>query len=120
MTRDVTERLIQFSELTDEDVVIHRVALNIEQVRMWNPPENPAKSTDSRYARYIREFGRSSWELDAVQPQTLSTLLQDEIRSLIDFDQWDEIAQKEEDMKNELLEFSANYGKNNGKDSHEE
>jgi hypothetical protein len=40
-----------------------RLALNIDQVRKYNPPENPAKQTDSRCEGYIREFGSpaGSW-----------------------------------------------------------
>lgn len=39
------------------------VRANIEELR---PPENPKKTTDSRYKQYIKSYGMSSWELDAV------------------------------------------------------
>jgi len=115
MTRDVTERLIQFSGLDDDDgyapVVIHRIALNFNQVKLWSPPENPAKQTDSRYDKYVDEFGESSWELDAVEPQTLAGLLRDGIAGLIDENQWGIIGERERVMRNELIAYAENYGK---------
>jgi hypothetical protein len=48
------------------------VALNWDQIKVLKPPENPAKETDSRYGDYVRQYGRSSWELDAVEPRYLS------------------------------------------------
>lgn len=72
MTRDVDDRLGLFSY---SEVEIVRVALNWEQVEEWQPPENPAKETDSRFAAYAEKFGESSWELDAVEPETLAELV---------------------------------------------
>lgn len=70
MTRDIRERLIQFSGIQEkiedmgyviEDFIrIHRLALNYDQVEQWQPPENPAKQTDSRFEAYEAEFGTSS------------------------------------------------------------
>ena len=56
-SRDVRERLKMFARI---DVEVHRVALNIDQVRRYGPPPNTAKETDSRYAAYVREFGRNA------------------------------------------------------------
>lgn len=119
MTRDITERLVQFSGTKDyledmghevEDFIhIHRLALNYDQVEMWNPPENPAKETDSRFEAYQKEFGDSSWELDAVEPRTLASLVRDGITELIDQDQWEAVASKEEHMRNDLIGFADKY-----------
>ncbi len=121
MTRDITERLVQFSGLQDwlenmgndvEDFIhIHRLALNYDQVEMWNPPENPAKETDSRFEAYQEKFGDSSWELDAVEPRTLAGLVRDGITELIDLDQWEAIASKEKHMRNDLIGFADEYEK---------
>ena len=119
MTRDITERLVQFSGLRDrleslghevEDFIhIHRLALNYDQVEQWQPPENPAKETDSRFEAYREKFGESSWELDAVEPRTLADLVRDGITDLIDQDQWETIALKESGMRNELTGFADEY-----------
>ncbi|MFJ8791435.1 hypothetical protein [Streptomyces sp. NPDC102462] len=85
MTRDIRERL----ELFEAHVDVRRIALNMDQVREHNPPPNPAKLTDSRASGYIREHGRSSWELDALDPTLLDQLIEEEIWSCRDLDLWD-------------------------------
>lgn len=107
MTRDIRERLAMFSESIK--IETHRLALNYDQVEQWNPPENPAKETDSRYQAYAEEFGESSWELDAVEPRTLADLVRDGIEDLIDQEQWDDVMQEEERMRNELESFADDY-----------
>lgn len=119
MTRDITERLVMFSGLTDwiesreyevEDFIqIHRLALNYDQVEQWNPPKNPAKETDSRYQAYADKFGESSWELDAVEPRTLATLVREKITELIDPYQWKQVKNTEEAMRSELTKFADGY-----------
>jgi hypothetical protein len=112
MTRDIRERLSLFSKTVVE---VERLALNMNQVREWNPPKNPAKETDSRFAAYLQEFGESSWELDAVEPVTLASLVRTHINQLIDVPQWEKTRAKEKAMQDELLRFANNYGKNGRK-----
>lgn len=76
MTRDNEERIRMFAGY---DVTIVRAALNIDQVRTYNPPPNPVKMTDSRKGPYVEEFGETSWELDALEPRVLRQLILDEI-----------------------------------------
>jgi hypothetical protein len=56
-------------------VTVNRIALNMAQVRAYDPPPNPAKLTDSRVDGYMERFGSSSWELDALDPQVLNDLI---------------------------------------------
>lgn len=106
MTRDVKERLEQFSGYP---VAVHRIALNMDQVRTYDPPENPAKLTDSRAEGYIREFGHSSWELDALEPSLLASLVNDAVLDLRDDDLWDEAVAKQQAWRYELLEMARKY-----------
>lgn len=84
MTRDIRDRLAVFGV----DVDLRRMALNFDQVEQYDPPPNPAKVTDSRYAEYEALHGDESWELDALEPAVLSKLVEDELNGLIDFDVW--------------------------------
>jgi hypothetical protein len=68
----------------DEPIEIRRIALNMAQVRQYNPPPNPAKLTDSRAGDYIARYGNSSWELDALSPATLDALIQSEIDGIVE------------------------------------
>ena len=109
MTRDVRERLKLFCDLAHIEIVVHRLALNIDQVHVWNPPENPAKETDSRYDDYAGQFGTACWELDAVEPRTLAGLLEKQIMSLINRKVWNEVAEKESRLKSELMDLAEEY-----------
>lgn len=112
MTRDVLDRLCMFS---GEDVEIRRLALNMDQVETLNPPENPAKETDSRAQAYIAKFGYSSWELDAVEPKQLDQIVTTAVTKLLDQDRWNKAVKKENAMKNKLQTFVQAYRKNGSK-----
>lgn len=114
MTRDVRERLEMFSRSSFD---VKRLALNMDQVEMWNPPENPAKTTDSRYEAYLLEFGESSWELDAVDPATLGGLVIKAVASLRDDELYEAALEREATMKADLEKFAKTYRRkhNNGK-----
>lgn len=106
MTRDVRERLELFSRSA---ITVERLALNMDQVNRYNPPENPAKLTDSRAQAYIREFGHSSWELDALEPTVLAVLINNEIDSLIDLGRWQEDVEREKSEQEKLKAISSRY-----------
>lgn len=110
MTRDNIERLELYSELfVDSDFFFERIALNMPQVEKYNPPSNPAKLSDSRADSYISEYGNKSWELDALDPDILVSLIQDKINDYKDFNKWDEMKELEENQKEELKHISRNY-----------
>lgn len=109
MTRDITDRLQLFSHDRILARQINRLALNIDQVRTWKPPENPAKDNDTRYKAYVLQFGRASWELDAVEPATLASLVRDAVNELIDRRQWRTIEKQQQAMRAELESFADNY-----------
>jgi hypothetical protein len=109
MTRDIAERLSTFTYGAVDHLNVHRLALNWDQIDEWQPPENPAKESDSRYQAYADQFGESSWELDAVEPRTLAELVRENVRELIDEVQWDVINLREEEMRDELKGFANAY-----------
>lgn len=78
MTRDISDRLALFA---GRYVEVRRIALNMDQVVQYNPPPNPAKITDSRALSYIAEYGDESWELDALDPVTLDSLIRAEVET---------------------------------------
>ena len=92
MTRDIRDRLTMFMEHegVDATLSVRRIALNMPQVQQYSPPPNPAKLTDARADGYIRRYGTSSWELDALTPTVIDQLIQDQIDGLRDGDVWDE------------------------------
>ena len=102
MSRDIEDRL----ELFMGGLSVKRIALNMDQVEEYNPPPNPAKITDSRATAYIRKFGRESWELDALEPSVLSTLIQETINEYKDEDLWTEALEEEQAHRDTLLKVA--------------
>lgn len=107
MTRDVEDRLCMYAET--ENIEVIRIALNFDQVEKWQPPENPAKQVDPRFKSYELKFGRSSWELDAVEPVQLAELVRDIVEGRRDEDLWNQAVTREEKMRADLLKFSETY-----------
>lgn len=81
MTRDLFDRVDLF---TTHILEVRRIALTMAQVRETNAPPNRAKTTDSRITDYKREHGNESWELDALPPSYLYSLIDRHIEPLID------------------------------------
>lgn len=112
MTRDITDRLSLFADHHGyEAIQVARLALNWDQVQEHQPPPNPAKITDSRARAYIAEYGGESWELDAMEPAMLATLVEDQIFGLLDHDAWQEDLEAEQADK-ERLEALAKEWRN--------
>ena len=113
MTRDIRERLKLFcrDELSPdcEGVKIKRIALNMQQIETYSPPPNPAKLTDSRCGEYIARYGRSSWELDALEPQVLEDLIVNEIQRHMQMGNYNTICKKEEQQKERLFEVAREW-----------
>lgn len=97
------------SEFVAEPIEVRRIALNMDQVRQYNPPPNPAKITDSRAKGYIREHGRQSWELDALDPNILADLVDTHVTGIIDQDRYDQIAAKEQRERDTLSTIANSW-----------
>lgn len=79
---------------------MHRVALNIDQIRRLKLEENDVKIKDSRSEEYVEKFGPHCWELDAIEPNTLAMIVEHQIRSLINKSQWDaDLADQDHDQE---------------------
>lgn len=101
MTRCNDDAIQMFSRTRHIDV--QRLALNIDQVRAYNPPPNPAKETDSRFAQYAAEFGEESWELDSLHPRVIEELISGAVDGLVDKEQF-EIDRAIEAQNQKMLE----------------
>lgn len=106
MDRDIWDRLSMFSRV---NLQVERLALTMEQIDELQPPENPAKMTDSRAEGYVLEFGSSSWELDAIEPRQLADLVTAAVEKLRDDDLWDAQVEREKEMREELNTFADEY-----------
>lgn len=106
MTRDHVDRLAMFARWPVE---VKRLALNMPQIEEFDPPPNPAKETDSRSGPYIEQYGESSWELDALPPDVIDRLIEDEIQKLVDHDAWAQSEAKQEESREILTAVSSRW-----------
>ncbi|MNJ42951.1 hypothetical protein D3C77_379350 [compost metagenome] len=105
MSRDIVDRL----ELFGVTVNFQRIALNYDQVEEFNPPPNPTKLSDSRALGYISEFGHQCWELDALRPDVIDSLIRDTVTDLCDLDLLSEAREREYQSKNTLDSVARNW-----------
>ncbi len=108
MTRDNTDRLAMFAE---GDVDVRRLALNMDQVKRYRPPPNPAKESDGRSGPYIKKFGPSSWELDALDPKVIDRIIENEIKTVVDMATWSRAKLQEVERRETLSQASDNWAK---------
>lgn len=106
MSRDIVERLSLFGV---GSVDFHRLALNMDQIEKYSPPPNPAKLTDSRATGYIREYGRESWELDALEPQVISDLIKKHVSRFREAGPYNEVIARERNEKSLLKELAQHW-----------
>jgi len=93
----------------DNPFEVRRIALNRDQIRRYQPPPNPAKITDSRAAAYIDEHGNQSWELDALDPETLVDLICGHVEGIVDHDRWQALADEEAEHRALLSAASGRW-----------
>lgn len=105
MSRDIEDRLRIFGCSAE----VKRIALNLDQVERYRPPPNPTKVTDSRAQSYIRQFGHESWELDALDPATLSELVLREVDRVRDSEAWSESENRERVGRSKLRHVARNW-----------
>ena len=96
--------------LNDKDCFkVAHIGLTMDQIRELNPPPNPAKMTDPRAAGYISEFGRVSWEVDAIDPQELDRMVREAIEADIDMDLFQEMLEREQSERHALESIANEY-----------
>jgi hypothetical protein len=106
MTRDIADRLALFGA---RGVDVRRLALNMDQVEQYDPPPNPAKESDSRFASYRDLYGDESWELDALEPEVLAELVRAELDTIIEQGVWEGEVLREQQARRELSLISQRY-----------
>jgi hypothetical protein len=110
MSRDIKERIAEFMRhFGTQGIEFRRIALNMDQIRQYDPPPNPAKLTDSRCTGYIEQYGDESWELDALEPSVLNALMRDAVLEVRDEFVWEEALQEERDQRRKIATIAAQF-----------
>lgn len=106
MSRDIEDRIRMFMTKHlghSRHFEFTRIALNMDQIQQYNPPPNPAKSTDSRFKGYSDIHGDDSWELDALEPTVIADLIREKVDELREQNIYSSATQVEE-LHRTLLE----------------
>ncbi len=98
MIRDIKDRLIGFGT----EVNVKPIALTSKQIQKYNPPPNPAKITDPRAGWYLQKFGSKSWEVDALTPDVLHSVVKNNVENIIDIELFNKMVKTENKDKEEL------------------
>jgi hypothetical protein len=114
MTRDNRDRLTLFA---GTPVTVVRLALNRPQIDQYHCPPNPAKVTDARFRDYEREHGAESWELDALPPDAIATLIKTAVLQIRDAQRWDEALRREAQDRLAIEEIAQEMGDLNPEES---
>jgi hypothetical protein len=109
MTRDNIKRLALYARA---DIEVRRIALNMDQVRLYRPPPSFVKEGDTRTTGYRERFGTDEcWELDALSPTVIADLIRSEIEGLIDQRAWDAALTSEQHGSELLADVAKNWTK---------
>jgi hypothetical protein len=105
-TKDMNEEeLLDWEDEKELMVTVKRVALNMDQVQQYNPPPFWAKTSDTRYKGYVREHGTTdAWELDALDPPVLRSLIESEVNKHFDHEVYEENQEVIQDKRDEMRE----------------
>ena len=104
MVRDVRERLCEFG-LDDDNLMVKHIALTADQIDKHTPPPNPAKVSDPRAGWYLKQYGNTSWEVDALSPTTLHKVIEEEIKPFMDMNLYRAILEEELADRGKLQKF---------------
>jgi hypothetical protein len=81
----------------------------MDQIDQYNPPPNPAKTTDARFEGYMAEYGDESWELDALPPDVLAGVIESNLAPYVDVDAWEQGEAEEENERERLRVIVRNW-----------
>jgi len=76
-----------------------RIALNKNQIEKYDLPPSPAKTTDSMARGWIENEGNVAWELDAIEPEVLKSIIDDAIAKEYDFNIAKEVLEEQKKGK---------------------
>lgn len=76
------------------------IGLTMDQIKEYDLPPNPTKITDSRSDAYVKQFGKTCWEVDALEPSVLTSIVETHITEHVDLERYEAmIVQEKKDIE---------------------
>lgn len=90
-----------------DNVMPFKVALNFEQIEQYNIPQSftKAKVKSKNFKSFYDKYGEYIYELEALHPRTLESVLDESIRSVIDIDLFNKEIEQEKEESLKILEM---------------
>jgi hypothetical protein len=79
------------------------IAVHRADIGRYNLPVNEVKSTDTRAVDFVRKYGSSCVELDALRPDVIQQRIEDFILQYLNLDAYEEVVAEEERQRNEVV-----------------
>jgi len=87
-------------------VEVQRVMLTIQQVQEYELPPWAVKVKDPRAKWYIQKFGHDVWEVDALGRERMQEILEEHIKSLIDWNIWNKVMEENRKKQEEVMKMA--------------
>ena len=102
--------LARFSKYGGDHITLRRIALTFGQTA--GLPSFPAKDKkkDPRYPWFVEHYGKTCWELDALDPNDLREIVEDAIQNEIESIAWERCAAIEKAEKESLRTVLDRWG----------
>jgi len=96
--------------LVGRPIELRRLALNRDQIGEYELPPQPGKTADPRFKGYVKKHGTSNtWELDALSPRVIETIIEDGIRDVLNEDRREEHIARQERERESLKQVSTHW-----------
>ena len=86
-----------------DNFTVEHIGITKAQINEHNAPPNPAKFTDTRATAYVAVHGPQSWEVDAIPPDALESVVTRAIEASLDMEKWNAVKNQENKDKRVLL-----------------
>ena len=111
-TGDDCSRLLQerMELMTGRPIELRRIALNRDQIEKYKLPPQAGKTTDPRFKGYVAKHGTSHvWELDALGPDVIESIIDGALRDYMDEDLHDEALAEQSGYQDQMRGVSDNW-----------
>jgi 5S rRNA maturation endonuclease (ribonuclease M5) len=100
--RTIKEKLIKDFGVNRRKLHIKKVALTLKDIKKYKLPPAPTKTTDSRSGKFVKKYGDFAVELEALPVKVLEQKIKKNIKSLLNWKQFQKDLKKEKQETKKL------------------
>jgi hypothetical protein len=100
--RTIKEKLTKDFGISRRKLHIKKVALTLKDIKKYKLPPAPTKATDSRSGKFVKKYGNFAVELEALPVKALEQKIKKNIKSLLNWKQFQKDLKKEKQETKKL------------------